>query len=238
MTNSIDLRITTTPITPATRRCELCDHKILIDITQTYRCTRCGLISFGENVDLVLTPTLDPTSTVADTPDSATSSNNTTDSLSRYMSPSYSHTDHLHDALCAYQFILLSKLNGLLPRDVSTIVIDYMIWYRSNSDFVIGDRVNAIDCKNQWGDATVIQVQQAQRKLKVHFDSDGNSHKYDIWVNYDSNGLAPYGTYNNNKNNQITQATSNNKDMIQQHIKTFDHIVTNDTQTDDTTVIG
>lgn len=184
MSKLTDLRINTAL---PRRRCELCNHSIHVQPSETYHCTRCGLISYGANADVVLTPTLD-TLEIHDTIHGGSQS------VVQYRWQPYNHSDHLHDALCAYQFVLLSKLNDLLPAAVSNIVIDYMIWYRSQTDFRVGDRVDALDVKNQWQDATVVSVQQTQRKLKVHFDTDGDCHKYDIWLNYDSNALAPHGS--------------------------------------------
>jgi len=204
---STDLRIDTSLSTvkpPVKHRCELCNHTKPNDVSQTYQCTRCGLISYGANADVVLTPKVAESD--AHIPDSA--GNIMPVSIGRTVKTPYNHSAHVQDALCAYQFSLYSKLNDLLPRDVISVVIDYLIWYRSHTDFCVGDRVDAMDQRNNWCDATVIVVEQARRRLKVHFDKDQQCHKYDIWLKYDSNNLAPHGSKMKHKLRQENPTTN------------------------------
>lgn len=99
-----------------------------------FRCTRCGLTSTYVDVD-------DDGALAAEPQSAAT----------------------MMEAARAYRFTLLSQMSdNHLPRDIASIVVSYLLWYRAPHDFAIGDLVDARDLRGDWLLARIEDIQVSQ----------------------------------------------------------------------------
>lgn len=93
------------------------------------------------------------------------------------------------EAARAYRFMLLAATTPLL-KDLAGIVIDYLIWFRGDTDFAVGNLVDARDLRGKWLLGRVDAVENG--KLLVHYIGFGT--KWDQWIHCQSDRLAPCHT--------------------------------------------
>ena len=95
----------------------------------------------------------------------------------------------MREAVRAYRFRLLSELTPLL-KELSSVVVQYLVWYRDPQSFHVGDRVDVKDVKGRWCAAVVRTV--AEDEVRVGYE--GASKKWDQWLDVHSDRLAPFGS--------------------------------------------
>jgi hypothetical protein len=128
-----------------------------------FRCTRCGLTTSYDVVD-----------------------SDTSRSQLSMQTPAQSS---IMEAARAYRFMLLAETTPLL-KDLANLVIDYLIWFRSDTDFSVGNLVDARDLRGKWLLARVEAIERG--KLLIHYI--GFSKKWDQWISSQSDRLAPCHT--------------------------------------------
>ena len=140
-----------------------------VSSSSSYRCSRCGLSStcvqpnnssdYHNPLNTDCPP--DCRLEVAPVPASGDSQLNFNHQSSR---------EDMLDAARAYKFTLLAKMRSCpLPDELAAMVVSYLVWYRTPSDFQVGDLVDARDVRGVWHIGEILDVDQTTRKILVHF---------------------------------------------------------------------